>query len=160
MDDCYFFLTTGCNKGDACKFRHSLAAKASQETCLNYINTGTCNQADCGKRHSSFHLRTTNNIHTNNNNSHGGKGNGNGEVCYFERVKGACTKDSCQFKHFSKSSTTSAIEEQPPRAPRNSGKEAAWREAVDACTCKLSAIEDRLAHRFTKLDGMFQDFTE
>lgn len=151
MDDCYFFLTTGCNKGDACKFRHSQAAKASQETCTNYLNTGTCNQSDCGKRHSSFHLRTTNNIHTAVNNNH------NSEVCYFERVKGACTKDSCQFKHFRKTASGS-VEELPQTRPN--GKEAAWREAVGECTLKLSGIEERLAQRFRQVDAMFQDFTE
>lgn len=140
IDDCYFFLTTGCNKGDACKFRHSVAAKESQESCQSYVNTGTCTDIDCGKRHSSFHLHNSSSSNSNNNNRD--------QICYFERVKGACTKDSCQFKHFHKQGTV-AVE------PKSAGKEAAWREAVVACTSKLAQIEQTLLARFAKLNDMF-----
>ncbi len=32
-EDCHFFLTSECTKGEACPFRHSEAAKANTSVC-------------------------------------------------------------------------------------------------------------------------------
>jgi hypothetical protein len=59
IEDCYFYLTTGCTKGQNCAFRHSPGALNTLELCPEYATTGTCHNPDCGKRHSTFHLNTT-----------------------------------------------------------------------------------------------------
>lgn len=51
-EDCAFFLSTGCNKGDACLFRHSQAVKdnANASVC-NYWLNGHCSRLSCQFRH-------------------------------------------------------------------------------------------------------------
>jgi hypothetical protein len=146
IEDCYFFLTTGCNKGEACKFRHSLPAKLSLESCPDYINNGTCTNQDCGKRHSTFHLHNPKEAK---------------DVCYFERVKGACTKDSCPFKHFRKSGVepaavvASTVQAAPVEQQKE--KEEIWGEAVQSCKNALLTIEESMVSKFSLIDAIFAE---
>lgn len=86
IEDCYFFMTDSCAKGNTCPFRHSERARNTYEVCPEWSVKHTCSQADCGLRHSTFHLPVE----------------PRDESCFFERTKGACTRDDCPFKHMKK----------------------------------------------------------
>eukprot|EP00002_Diphylleia_rotans_P030267 TRINITY_DN6208_c0_g3_i1.p1 TRINITY_DN6208_c0_g3~~TRINITY_DN6208_c0_g3_i1.p1 ORF type:complete len:579 (+),score=139.72 TRINITY_DN6208_c0_g3_i1:82-1818(+) len=51
LQDCRFFILGSCNKGDACEFRHSEAARTNPRECAFYPR-GKCTNPDCGFRHS------------------------------------------------------------------------------------------------------------
>ncbi|KAF7711224.1 zinc finger CCCH domain-containing protein 6-like [Silurus meridionalis] len=50
-EDCYFFFTSTCIKGDHCKFRHSEAARGCKIICNNWLEN-RCFRRDCMLRHS------------------------------------------------------------------------------------------------------------
>ncbi|KAJ2887211.1 hypothetical protein H4R27_000007 [Coemansia aciculifera] len=83
--DCHFFLTSSCRNGDQCPFRHSEAAKGTEEVCSDYAQTGQCPASDCGKRHTEVSSRST---------------KPPSEVaCRNEENGGTCTRSGCIFKH-------------------------------------------------------------
>ncbi|KAJ2056130.1 hypothetical protein GGI17_006342 [Coemansia sp. S146] len=83
--DCHFFLTSSCRNGDQCPFRHSEAAKGTEEICSDYAQTGQCPASDCGKRHTEVSSRST---------------KPPSEVaCRNEENGGTCTRSGCIFKH-------------------------------------------------------------
>ncbi|KAJ1956129.1 hypothetical protein EC988_001512, partial [Linderina pennispora] len=74
-----------CRNGDQCQFRHSPAARSTEDVCPAYAQTGKCPQQDCGKRH-------TGNAHR--------PAKGPQEIqCRNEENGGVCTRPGCHFKH-------------------------------------------------------------
>ena len=50
LEDCYFFITKGCAKGNSCPYQHSETAKNSGDTCAQW-QASFCQ--DCPHRHPS-----------------------------------------------------------------------------------------------------------
>ena len=46
VKDCYYFLTTGCTKGDKCPFRHKPEVKEVNMLCAKFLK-GTCHDPNC-----------------------------------------------------------------------------------------------------------------
>ncbi|KAI7830893.1 hypothetical protein BX661DRAFT_124489, partial [Kickxella alabastrina] len=87
--DCHFFMTGTCRNGDQCPFRHSEGARATQEICAAFKQTGKCSQPDCGKRHitepSARPAKTPSEV-----------------PCRYEEAGGKCTRTDCIYKHAAK----------------------------------------------------------
>ncbi|KAJ1940099.1 hypothetical protein GGF37_004122 [Kickxella alabastrina] len=82
-------MTGTCRNGDQCPFRHSEGARATQEICAAFKQTGKCSQPDCGKRHitepSARPAKTPSEV-----------------PCRYEEAGGKCTRTDCIYKHAAK----------------------------------------------------------
>lgn len=83
-DDCFFFYSSTCTKGDTCAFRHCEAARNSIVTCV-FWKQNKCTTPQCPYRHSEKIKPIVQNKAD--------------QPCYFETVASGCTRPSCPFKH-------------------------------------------------------------
>ncbi|XP_033751303.1 zinc finger CCCH domain-containing protein 11A-like isoform X2 [Pecten maximus] len=83
-DDCFYFYTSTCAKGDDCAYRHCEAARNSTMTCV-FWKQNKCKSTECPYRHSEMIKPIMQN---------------KAELpCYFETIASGCTRSSCPFKH-------------------------------------------------------------
>lgn len=102
LEDCYFFMTSTCTKGISCPFRHSMEAKATEDICPEWASSHSCPQnGECGKRHSDF-------------NSASKFSSKESVLCFFEKIKGACNRPNCSFKHLKKTEEPKEVLENAP----------------------------------------------
>lgn len=78
-DDCRFFYSSTCTKGDSCPFRHVEAARNSAVVC-NFWKQKNCTKIECPYRHSNINSKAV--------------------PCYWENQPNGCTKGDCVFQHF------------------------------------------------------------
>lgn len=81
-EDCFYFLSSECKRGDQCSFRHNEIAKSSSTLCPKWDQTKECT-FDCPNRHSYYQFEKS-------------KGS---DFCYFEVTLKGCRKPYCEFRH-------------------------------------------------------------
>ncbi|KAI5189398.1 hypothetical protein NEMIN01_0461 [Nematocida minor] len=81
-DDCFYFMTSVCARGNSCTYRHSMAAKQSSVVCSSWKAGVECNEP-CPYRHSEYQQKDKEKGST---------------VCYWE-THGGCKKADCPFVH-------------------------------------------------------------
>ncbi|OWF40385.1 zinc finger CCCH domain-containing protein 11A-like [Mizuhopecten yessoensis] len=107
-DDCFYFFSSSCAKGDQCVYRHCEAARQSTVTCV-YWKQNRCKTDDCRYRHSE----TIEPIIQN-----------KAELpCYFESIASGCTRPMCPFQH---------LKPRPKNIPKTSSSSANIITLVDA----------------------------
>jgi len=83
--DCHFFISSTCDKGSECEFRHSEAAKSNDTNCKHWLEKiNGCTNVGCRFRHPTLPL----------------KPDGSRRQCIFEINEGVCGKPGvCLFEH-------------------------------------------------------------
>lgn len=87
-EDCHYFITAGCTRGNQCCFRHQPAARLTENPCPEWIQ-GKCLNPNCSLRHipvdrSNFKRKAA-------------------TPCFYENQPNGCLNPHCQFLHTKKS---------------------------------------------------------
>lgn len=79
-EDCFYFMTSSCARGDNCTYRHSAEAKVSEIVCDNWKRGLECYEG-CPYKHSEYQVKEK-----------------SVAECYWEK-HGGCKKPSCPYRH-------------------------------------------------------------
>ena len=127
--------------------------------CPEYLSMGQCSQLDCGMRHSRFHLKQPPAPQS----SSQLQADPEKTVCFFERVKGACTRDSCPFKHFKKINVNAPVFvpsytiPAPPDASKYDDSMQECKANLEKIRQKIEALTADLNSKFEKLQSIAAD---
>lgn len=80
-EDCFYFITSVCARGESCAYRHNQAAKSTTVTCANWASGRECFDG-CAFRHSNYQTREKKET-----------------PCYWE-TRGGCKKSDCPYTHW------------------------------------------------------------
>jgi len=87
-EDCHYFITSTCTRGNQCCFRHQPAAKTTEQSCPEWIQ-GKCLNPNCNLRHIAVDRTGHRNKLT-------------PKVCFYDSQPTGCLNPLCKFVHTKK----------------------------------------------------------